>query len=226
MFLLGLKNYLIALRDVFVQPALRQWLKSVLIRGVIFGSVFVLLVAGLGAWWISSLGESVWFDVGSVVWVLLLIYFSGAIFGLLMALGLPLLIQEKKLIKALSGVSSLPKSQSPSWRLHASELSSSVVSVFVSIVAWPFLWFPVLMPLGVVMVSWAYSKEAQATATRLRAEYPAVFQSLGAIAAFKRSKIYLIGLGVVPAIMSLIPFAAFIVWPTLLVTTLRNKQNG
>lgn len=211
----GLRDYILTYKQILASPALRAWFVSVMIRGALLGIVVLLLAVGLGAWWISALGESAWFNLGAVVWGLLLIYFSGAIFGLVMALGLSVFIRERKLVAAISGDVGI-RAGKVSLKEHFREVSSSLVSVFVSLLAWPFLISTVLTPVGVLMLAWAYSREAHATSGRIGLEFSAHLRLREA----GPSKGYLLGLGLIPSVLSLVPFAAFVVWPTLLVAGL------
>ncbi len=217
----GIKDYLSGLREILSSHALRGWFSSVLIRGAILGVVIITLALALGAWWIATLGDSAWFDVGAVVWVLVLLYFSGAIFGLVMALGLPILVRERKLVMALSGDAVLSPTKI-SIREHFKEISSSLVSVFVSIIAWPMLLIPFLMPIAVLIVAWAYAREAHATSYRIGMEFGVHVQLREA----QPTKAYLLGLGLIPSVLSLVPFVAFFAWPTLLVSGLKPVEDA
>ena len=209
----GFRDYFLAIQAILANPALRAWFVSVLIRGAVLGLVVLSAAVTVGAWWISTLGESGWFDLGAVLWVLVLIYFSGAIFGLVMALGLPFFVRERLLVSAVSGHKVLTPSK-VSVREHLKEISSSLMSVFVSVLAWPFLIVPMLLPIGVLLMAWAYAREAHATSLRIGKEFAGHVR----LREPDPSKAYLLGLGLAPSVLSLIPFVAFFAWPTLLVS--------
>jgi hypothetical protein len=217
----GIKDYLLAVRQILQSSALRAWFSSVLLRGAVLGIIVLVVAVTGGAWWIATLGESAWFDLGAVAWVLALIYFSGAIFGMVMALGLPIFIREGQLVKAVSGHSELRLTKLK-FGDHLREVSSSLVSVFVSLLAWPLLLIPPLLPIGVLLMSWAYAREASATSLRIGKEFAGHVR----IREREPTKGYLLGLGLIPSILSIVPFAAFFVWPTLLVSGLSADDDG
>ncbi|HVJ64228.1 MAG TPA: hypothetical protein VM901_03125 [Bdellovibrionota bacterium] len=217
----GIRDYLAGVLAILASAPLRAWLWSVVWRGALLGMLVLVSTATIGAWWISTLGESRWFDFGALLSIFVLLYFSGAIFGLVMALGVPLFIREKQLVRALSGAVELQKSR-VALGDHAREVSSSLVSVLISVLAWPFLIIPVLLPIGVTMLAWAYAREAGATSTRIAKEYAVHVQATRA----EPTRAYNLGLGLVPTVLSLIPFVAFLAWPTLLVGGLRRTSGN
>lgn len=217
----GLRDYFLGVQLVLGSAELKSWYKSVLLRGFLLGVFVILAAIVIGVWWISMLGSSPWFDLGALLWVILLIFFSGAIFGLVMSMGLSFLVREKKLVQALSGTQVVSAARLKLGD-HWPEVSAPFVSVFVSMIAWPFMLVPMLFPVGAGLMAWAYAREAHTTSLRMGKQYNAHLSAREPAP----DRAYLLGLGLVPAALSLIPFAAFFAWPILLVSGLEQTETN
>ena len=207
---------------------LRGWFRATLLRSFVAALLVwtALVAAGIGlrpyfARWIAhwrhaeapttgfSLDDT-WGWVAAIVWAGLLLYLSGRVLSLVGAFSTNLWVDERRLVAAATG-ERVVGWRRVSWRDRAREIRASLVSAVAGLAVIPFFFFPVLIPLGVLLLGAALGAEAFAFGRRLHVQ-----NSARAVAPVSLS--FLAGIGLLPAIAAFFPFVAWLSLPLLQLT--------
>lgn len=193
---------------------LRSWSSKTLFKSFLVAIVIIFFTLGLGSYFIFSYFEtSVYAQLGTLVWILSVLYFSGALTMALMGALNALLANEKKFLEIYSQKSPNRTVKAPrSYVLR--EYKASVTTFAIVILSAPFFLFPPLIPLGVVFFAYALGNEALTTGRRL--SYIHLADSTHPLTPnIEPSFLNKIGIGLVPAMLTPIPVLAVLSWPAL-----------
>jgi hypothetical protein len=216
-FLGVLKIFFQSLYLVFFQVEISKWFRKAAFRCLALAIFVIIFLMSSGAYVISHLGDKIWFDLGAILWALLLFFFSGTLTAALMTFFLGLLGNETELLSALSGKSDIKmKSKGIHWRW--SELVGAFISVLMSLMAAPFLIFPPLIPLGLLILSWGLGGEVLSCAERLLVQSSLI----NIEKPLKKPHWLRFSVGLGPAVMSLFPVLSWFLWPIALIVALRT----
>jgi hypothetical protein len=160
-----------------------------------------------------------------VLWALALFYVSGQIASLLSGVLVLFIAGETVLsrfyFREMAPSLSLERRDQirQKFKDRGAEVSATLLSIGVSCCAWPLLLFPLTMPLGVLIFSWAMAGEALAVAKRICHEggYPALQDSQRLKASTR------MGLAVLPSSLALFPVLGWVLLPILQVAGLEAQ---
>jgi hypothetical protein len=216
LFFEGVKIFISSVFLVFSRPELLQWFRKVsfFCLGLALTSILILMVGG--AHLIANLGKEIWFDLGAILWAILLFFFSGTLTATLMSFLLGIFGNEEALMRALTQNPSLMvRGFEWSWRWR--EIWAALTSLLCALIAAPLLFFPPLLPLGLLILAWGLGGELLRCARRILAQSGLSRRK----ASLKVPLALRLGIGLGPALMSLVPVLAWFLWPLALVTAIR-----
>jgi len=219
-FLLGLKFFLSSTVSLFKKPLIFAWFRKLSLVSLVV-ALFVLIVClALGAWGISNLANHWIADVGAVLWIFALLFFSGSLCMILMSVFVSLFGSERQLLRAITEDLSLELDKAVFGDLKR-EWLGTLISSIAALLAWPFFLFPFLFPIGLLLLSWAFGRESLFAANR-------IWHQAGRKTFLDKEKpkmAFCLGLGVGPAVISVVPVLGWAMWPLLLISALRSLES-
>jgi len=222
-FFVGLRDFLNAMKMCFDKNQLGAWYKKAVIKSIIL-SVCVLtvliiassfgifsLISGLIAHDTMSMVAS-W--LGSIIVVLLMLWFSGAIASALLSVFVGFVVNEKELFEGVRGkVVYNGKLQKARFKDLRKEYFAIGVSLLISILTYPFILFAVTIPIAIIFMGWAMGREGLGFGHRL------INQGIeGNEDSYEFSHAYKAGLGLIPAAVLMIPILGWAFLPMLQVS--------
>jgi MFS family permease len=214
----GLRFFAKALVRVWLEPELRRWYFRTLFLTLIISGFLVASIFALGTWAFSSFFENMWSTtLALLLWTLILFYISGLIATVFLNVLVLFVGGESALAKfyfreKISVDSEIQKSRiKQQLKDRSHEILSLLRSLAIACIFWPLLLVPFLMPLGVLIFSWAMAGDALVLAKRICHEkgYPALTDSK------KASRGTMMGLGLMPSSMALFPVIGWALLPLL-----------
>lgn len=205
----GFLAFLTAFFLVSSHPEFRRWYRRALARTMLasFAVVLVLLASGVAA--TGSIFDNPWHaGFAMLAWGLAVIFLSGRMVALAASAFAGGWVDEKGLVSCVLGQKTL-NLPSAAWSDRTRELIASVRSASLSLALAPLFFFPYLLPLAVIFLAWSFGREALAFGRRLTHQ-----------AGLRDPKIdgsfsFAFGLGLGPALASLVPVAGWTIWPLL-----------
>ncbi|MBS1983960.1 MAG: hypothetical protein JST16_07285 [Bdellovibrionales bacterium] len=210
----GVRLFVSSLVRVVAFPDLRAWFWRALKKCFFLA---VLLLVGVllgGAALIAHLGQGWWSNVAAILWVLVVLFISGTLTVSLMGALSASSVDERGLLSALRGIKVVGL-RPALWSDRRGEWFRTLRGVVLSLVAWPLLLIPFLMPVGVLIFAWSMGSESLATARRL------CRQNGEDIPAFLENPRwnFALGVGLGPALFTLVPIIGWAAWPLLILTS-------
>jgi hypothetical protein len=204
----GFESYLRAFKWVNQDLALKKWYRRTIFKTGLLSLVFFVLILGGGIWYLNSHVIEFYarlFAVGLLAFAGL--YFSATIAGLLMN-SLILMVGGEKTIVQFFFPQSHPAA---GWQLkdRGNELISALKSLGFGIAAIPFFMLVYTIPIGVFIIAIGIGGEALATAQRISHQFGAKTQEDQKLLRWSTR----VGLGLIPAIMGMIPLLGFFFLP-------------
>ena len=211
----GIESYLRAFKLVLSEPSLKRWYRSTILKTAVLAFILLVFVLSIGIWLVNSQVQEFYSRIlliGLVAFAGL--YFSSTISALLMN-SLVMLIGGERAITDYF----FPGSDSKSKLLlqeRVGELASVFKSLAFGLVAVPFFMLPYTIPLGILIISRGMGGEAISTAQRIAHEFGVeTRQDLGLVNWQAK-----IGVGIIPAMMGMIPIVGFFFLPVAVISAL------
>ena len=204
--------YLKSTALVFAKAPLRRWYFLTLIKTLVLGCGVAMLLIFSGVWGLyQSLGGGWLAGLSSFLWALIVAYFSGKLAFTLLSVFSSLLAAESGLARAIRGIALVGHSVvSSKWR--RAEFKSMLVNVLISVLVWPLLLFPILLPIGLVLMAWSSGREASMTARRLAGEFLGRTEASSSV---HPSWAFYVGLAILPVLGALVPVLGWAGLPIL-----------
>jgi hypothetical protein len=194
---------------------MRWYLRSLAWTLIFAGFCLALLVFGGTAFWFSFLGLS-WSGAGvAVLWFLASLLISGQVAKAIVFGTIFLFSSEEKLLRAYFGPQ-FPAHTS-TWSIVFRELGFLVVSVSVGVLSALFLLFGLTFPIGILLSAWIYGFEVSRSGRRLL--------QLNGLSSRPISHRRALGLGMLPAILSVVPVVGWACLPLLLIAGLQAQST-
>ncbi len=218
-FFQGLGFGVSAIQLILKNDHVRQWFfKSFLKAFAATVVLFVILWIAGSALLLQSLSAFSGLAAGlaALFWTLLLLYFSGTISTLFISSLIGPFTNEETLLRALNlPIPLLSLKQSWLSQNRFRELLASLVSITVSLCVFPFLLFPFLIPLAVIILAAALGRESQAFGKRLL-----LIQNQSA----PGSQWFLLGTGIIPSLFAVVPILSWTALPLMQLTGVMSFQ--
>ncbi|NCN27725.1 hypothetical protein GW915_09135 [bacterium] len=211
----GIKSFFKALSLIFRNQEVFQWFKKTSIVAFIVALIVMAILALSGATVISWLGAHWVADLGAVLWVLFILYFSGTLCITVMSAVFGLWGNEHRLMSALLKEPGLVLSKAKLSDMR-SEIFGATWSLLAAFISLPFIFFVPLMPIGVLIMAIAFGREAVCAARRILHQC----QRTTAVDEKMPTFSFYIGLGFCPVLLTLVPLVGWVMWPVLLLSAL------
>lgn len=219
-FLLGIKFFLSSAAALFRNPLIFAWFRKVSLVSLVVAMFVLFVCLALGVWGISNLANHWIADVGAALWIFALLFFSGSLCMILMSIFVSLLGSERQLLRAITGNLALELKKATFVDLRR-EWMGTLISSGMAILAWPFFLLPFLFPVGLLLLSWAFGRESLFAANR-------IWHQTGRKTFLDEEKpkmAFCLGLGIGPAVISIVPVVGWAMWPLLLITAIRSLES-
>jgi hypothetical protein len=203
-FLEGVAAFCVAAKLALSEATLRRWYLGAVLKTIGLALLTLIALTGLGIYIAFSYFQSDWAALlASVVWVVIMFLVSGVIASVVMDTFISMFSSEGGLRAGLWGAlrgGSVQKRLL--WSLRLREFKSLGLSVVASLITIGVMWIPLMVPVAVVFLGFIMARDSFISSERLTYEWgfePTRLRGFGPSTGF------LIGLGIIPAIMSLVP---------------------
>lgn len=214
----GLASFITAAIAVMSMDNLRRWYSKLIWRCL--GLALLALVGLLlgGSWIFAQLGQGWWSGIGVVLWVICVLFLAGRFTVAFVTAFVGALADEKELLSALHPGLKVVGLKPANWGDRRREWIAMVTGLFVTLVGWPLFLIPVLIPFGVLLFAWTMGREASAAARRLLRQNGETPREDLEWAGY-------VGLGILPAALSLVPIVGWACAPIILVAAVTANRT-
>lgn len=196
---------------------LRRWYSKLIWRCLLLALLALVVLLLGGSWVFAHLGQGWWSGVGVVFWVICVLFLAGRFTVAFVTAFVAALADEKELLSALHPGLKIVGLKRANWADRQREWAAMLAGLFITALGWPLFLVPVLIPLGVLIFAWTMGREASAAARRLlRQNGEAPRESLEWSA--------YVGLGFLPAALSLVPIVGWACAPIILVAAVTANR--
>jgi hypothetical protein len=213
----GTQAYLKSVAELLSQPELSRWYLRSLGWTLFFAGLCLFgLVVGGATFWLSFFGVSWAGAFATLLWLLVALLVSGQVAKAIVFATIFLFSSEEKLLRAYFG-SGFP-AHTNTWTIVFREFGFLILSLFVGVLSALFLLFGLTFPLGILLTAWIYGLEVTRSGRRLLV--------LNGLSARELSHRRALGVGLIPAVLSVIPILGWACLPVLLIAGIKAQHDS